>query len=56
MPYHTEHHVFPSIPFHALPAAHREISDSLIHVSPSHAGFNASLLQSFAPGGAKAHS
>jgi fatty acid desaturase len=23
LPYHAEHHLFPSIPFHQLPAAHR---------------------------------
>ena len=25
MPYHAEHHAFPGIPFHALPAAHAAI-------------------------------
>ena len=29
MPYHTEHHVFPSVPFHALPELHREMKDHL---------------------------
>ena len=56
MPYHTEHHVFPSIPFHALPEAHREISNQLIHISSSHARYNAELLQSFTPRDATAHS
>ena len=23
MPYHAEHHAYPALPFHALPAAHR---------------------------------
>jgi fatty acid desaturase len=33
MPFHAEHHLFPSIPFHALPAAHRRIADRLHHVA-----------------------
>lgn len=49
MPYHTEHHTFPSIPFHALPAAHAEIKDRLVHVAPSHAAYNADLLRQIGP-------
>jgi len=26
MPYHAEHHAYPALPFHALPAAHRALS------------------------------
>jgi fatty acid desaturase len=29
MPYHAEHHAFPSLPFHALPAAHRLLRGDL---------------------------
>lgn len=29
MPYHTEHHVFPSVPFHALPALHEDMKEHL---------------------------
>jgi fatty acid desaturase len=29
MPYHTEHHAFPSVPFHRLPALHRELRADL---------------------------
>lgn len=47
MPFHTEHHTFPSVPFHALPAVHAEIRDKLVHVSPSHAAFNAELVRGF---------
>lgn len=25
MPYHAEHHLFPAVPFHQLPALHREV-------------------------------
>jgi fatty acid desaturase len=36
MPYHAEHHLYPSIPFHRLPQAHREIGDRFAHVAPSY--------------------
>ncbi len=36
MPYHTEHHVFPSVPFHALPALHAEMKDHLKVVAPGY--------------------
>lgn len=29
MPYHAEHHANPSLPFHALPAAHRLLADQI---------------------------
>jgi fatty acid desaturase len=29
MNYHVEHHMFPMVPYHALPALHREIKDDL---------------------------
>jgi fatty acid desaturase len=35
MPYHTVHHTFPSIPFHALPVAHREVQAKLSQPLPS---------------------
>ncbi len=31
MPFHAEHHAWPAVPFHALPALHEEIKDRLIH-------------------------
>jgi fatty acid desaturase len=31
MPYHAEHHGWPSVPFHRLPELHREIRDHLVH-------------------------
>jgi len=33
MPYHAEHHLHPSVPFHALPRLHTRIVDRLAHVS-----------------------
>ena len=40
MPYHTEHHLYPSVPFHALPKVHNQIKDSLVHTATSHFAFN----------------
>ena len=30
MPYHAEHHLFPNVPFHALPAAHALVGDRVV--------------------------
>jgi fatty acid desaturase len=30
MPYHVEHHAYPSIPFHALPKLHRIVADQIV--------------------------
>jgi fatty acid desaturase len=35
MNYHIEHHVYPSVPFHALPALNAAIKDQLPEPSPS---------------------
>jgi fatty acid desaturase len=35
MNYHVEHHMFPMVPFHALPALHAEIKDDLPPPTPS---------------------
>ncbi|MGB3295779.1 MAG: fatty acid desaturase [Phormidesmis sp.] len=49
MPYHAEHHLYPSIPFHALPAAHQQLKDKFSHVDTGYLQVNqnivASLLQ-----------
>jgi len=29
MPYHCEHHLAPSVPFHALPALHKEVGHEM---------------------------
>ena len=36
MNYHVEHHMFPMVPFHALPALHAEIKDDLPDARPQH--------------------
>ncbi len=35
MNFHVEHHMFPMVPFHALPALHAEIRDQCVAASPS---------------------
>lgn len=31
MPYHAEHHAYPAIPFHALPALHKALEKDILH-------------------------
>lgn len=40
MPFHAEHHLFPSVPFHRLPALHEAIGDRFAHVSPGYLAVN----------------
>jgi fatty acid desaturase len=40
MPFHTEHHVNPAVPFHALPALHKRERAKLKAVSPGYAAFH----------------
>ena len=47
MPFHAEHHLYPSLPFHALAAAHQDLRPGLTVVAPGylavHRGFLANL-------------
>ena len=45
MPFHTEHHLYPSIPFFRLPQAHEEIKNSLAHLSPSYAAAHREIFR-----------
>ena len=36
MPFHLEHHAFPNVPFHALPALHRHLRGEHVHVGRGH--------------------
>ena len=40
MPYHAEHHLYPSIPFHRLADAHRQIKDRLGYLQHGYARWN----------------
>jgi fatty acid desaturase len=44
MPFHAEHHLYPSLPFHALPAAHRWIGPRLQHLDRGYLAVHARLL------------
>lgn len=44
MPYHVEHHVFPSVPFHQLPALHRLIRGYLRVTSDGYVAFTRDTL------------
>jgi fatty acid desaturase len=46
MPFHAEHHLYPAIPFHRLPAAHAQLGDRLEHVAAGYAAANRDVLRS----------
>ena len=44
MPYHVEHHVYPSVPFHKLPALHGLMRDELRVTADGYAAFTRAYL------------
>jgi fatty acid desaturase len=46
MPYHAEHHLYPSIPFHALPAAHQQLKNKFSHVDAGYLRVNRGIFAS----------
>ncbi|MBS8225679.1 fatty acid desaturase [Vannielia litorea] len=46
MPYHAEHHAYPAVPFHALPAFHEKTRAHLQQVSPGYAAFTRGYIRS----------
>jgi len=46
MPYHTEHHVYPAVPFHNLPAFHDVLKTQLVNTASGYAAFNRAYLRS----------
>jgi len=50
MPFHAEHHLYPSIPFHRLADAHRLLRDKLGFVQPGYARWNAGFVRKLANG------
>jgi fatty acid desaturase len=57
MPFHAEHHLYPSLPFHALGRAHRLLAPALAELSPGylavHRRFLADLRTLALPAGAQ---
>ena len=45
MPYHAEHHLFPSIPFHRLADAHALIRAKLGYLQPGYVRWNAGFVR-----------
>ncbi|MBI3499447.1 MAG: fatty acid desaturase [Proteobacteria bacterium] len=50
MPFHAEHHFYPSIPFHALPAAHTLMQGKLAHVAPGYLSTHRGFVRRLASG------
>jgi len=46
MPFHAEHHLYPSITFFCLPRAHHELKTRLAHIAPSYPAANMEVLHS----------
>jgi fatty acid desaturase len=44
MSFHAEHHLYPSIPFHALPKAHQQLSSHFTHVDPGYIKVNRDII------------
>jgi fatty acid desaturase len=44
MPYHAEHHLYPSIPFHALPRAHDHIRERIVHLDNGYVAVNRAIV------------
>jgi fatty acid desaturase len=47
MPYHAEHHAFPSVPFHALPELHRSLAPDLKVVAKGYVAVHRQILRGF---------
>src|SRR5882724_2634 len=47
MPFHAEHHAFPAVPFHALPALHRRLNDELGVVAPGYVAAQRAIIAGF---------
>jgi len=45
MPYHTEHHIYPAVPFHKLPVLHKRMQQFLVNKDTSYTEFNRHLYQ-----------
>jgi fatty acid desaturase len=44
MPFHAEHHAYPALPFHALPAAHGLLAEHIAVQSPGYIAANRDIL------------
>ena len=47
MPFHAEHHLYPSIPFHALPQAHQELKEHFTAIDRGYWKVNQNIIENF---------
>ena len=50
MPFHVEHHAYPALPFHALPAAHQHIAPMIAVQAPGYLSFHAEMIRRISGG------
>ena len=51
MPFHAEHHLYPSITFFCLPQAHQELQSRLAHIAPSYPRANREVIRGLSAAG-----
>ncbi len=44
MPYHAEHHAYPSVPFHALPELHDRVKPACVNTAPGYLRLQAEVI------------
>ncbi len=49
MPFHAEHHLYPSLPFHALARAHQKLSPHLRAIDPGYLRVNQEIIAQLRP-------
>ncbi len=49
MPFHAEHHLYPSIPFYQLPNAHQQLQRLFTHVAAGYIKVNRDIIAGFNP-------
>ena len=54
MPFHAEHHAYPALPFHALPAAHRVLKARTAVQAPGYVAVHREIVAGLRPGSAAA--
>ena len=47
MPYHAEHHAFPAVPFHSLPALNKVLKSEIKHKDESLVDFHINNVSNF---------
>ena len=47
MPFHAEHHLYPSIPFHQLAAAHTQLAPHFAYIEPGYVQVNRGMIANF---------